>query len=203
MADRIDYFLALSSPWTYLAGPRFKELARRNGLEVAFRPYNIMHVFQLNGTKPVAQRPKPIQANRLRELGRWRTFLDMKLNLHPEFFPVDPTKAGKMVIAAQRAGAPQDKAIDLAFAYLRAVWAEERNLADDATLKAIADAQGLDGAALIKRVESGEADAEFEKNTEDALANEVFGSPTWLFKGELFWGQDRLEFLTRMVEGKS
>ena len=203
MADRIDYFLALSSPWTYLAGPRFKELVRRNRLEVAVKPYDIMHVFQVNGTKPVAQRPKPIQANRLRELGRWRTFLDMKLNLHPKFFPVNPTKAGKMVIAAQRAGTPRDKIIDLAFAYLRAVWAEERNLADDGTLTAIADEQGLDGAALLEQVEAGEAGEEFASNTEEALANEVFGSPTWLFKGELFWGQDRLDFLTRMVEGKS
>jgi 2-hydroxychromene-2-carboxylate isomerase len=203
MADKIDYFLALSSPWTYLAGPRFKELVGRNGLEVTFKPYNIMHVFEINGTKPVGQRPKPIQANRLRELGRWRTFLDMKLNLHPEFFPVDPTKAGKMVIMAQRAGAPQDQVIDLAFAYLRAVWAEERNLADDDTLTAIADAQGLDGAALLKKVNAGEADDEFDENTEEALAKEVFGSPTWLFKGELFWGQDRLDFLSRMVEGRS
>lgn len=203
MADRIDYYLALSSPWTYLAGPRFKELVKRKGLDVAFKPYDIMRVFQINGTKPVGQRPKPIQSNRLRELGRWHKFLDMKLNLHPEFFPVDPTRAGKMVIAAQRAGTPQDKVIDLAFACLRACWAEERNLADDDTLKAIADAEGLDGAALLKAVDAGEADEEFERNTEEALAKEVFGSPTWIFKGELFWGQDRLEFLTRMVEGKS
>ncbi|HEX9648067.1 MAG TPA: 2-hydroxychromene-2-carboxylate isomerase [Alphaproteobacteria bacterium] len=203
MADRIDYYLALSSPWTYLAGPRFKALARRNKLDVTFRPYNIMHVFGINGTKPVAQRPKPIQANRLRELGRWHAFLGMPLNLKPKFFPVDPTLAGKMLIAAQRTGAAGDKVIDLSFAFLSACWAEERNLADDDTLVAIANDAGFDGGALLKSAKAGAADAEFDRNTEDALANDVFGSPTWMFMGELFWGQDRLEFLTRTVEGGS
>ena len=138
MTGSIDYFLALSSPWTYLAGPRFKDLAARNGLRITYKPYNIMHVFQLNGTKPVGQRPKPVQSNRLRELGRWRDFLGMPLNPNPAHFPVDPTRAGHIVIAAQLAGAEQGKVIDLADGYLRACWVEERDLGDEATLVEVA-----------------------------------------------------------------
>ena len=201
MADKIDYYLALSSPWTYLAGPRFEALVEGNGPEVTLKPFNIMHVFKLNGTKPVAQRPKPVQANRLRELGRWRAFLDMPLNLHPAHFPVDPTLAGRMVIAAQATDVAQDKVIDLSFAYLRACWADERDLAEDGTLAAIADTCGLDGAALLAAAKGDAAADMFERNTEDAIANQVFGSPTWICKEELFWGQDRLDFLTRLVEG--
>ncbi len=203
MAKRIDYYLALSSPWTYLAGPRFAALVERNGLAVTFKPYDIMRVFQLNGTKPVGQRPKPVQANRLRELGRWRDFLDMPLNLHPAHFPVDPTFAGRMLIAAQEEGAAQDKTIALSFAFLRACWAAERDLADEKTLAAIADSVGLGGESLLAAARSDGVTAVFESNTEEAIAKDVFGSPTWMVDGELFWGQDRLDFLTRFVEGEA
>jgi 2-hydroxychromene-2-carboxylate isomerase len=109
--------------------------------------------------------------------------------------------AGRMVIAAQAADAAQGKVIDLSFAYLRTCWAEERDLADEGTLAAIADSCGLDGAALLAAAKGDAAAAVFERNTDDAIANQVFGSPTWICKGELFWGQDRLDFLARLVEG--
>ena len=86
MTRTLDYFLALSSPWTYLAGPRLRALVERRDLAIAFRPFDIMSVFQRNGTKPVGQRPAPVQANRLRELARWRAHLDMPLNLHPAYY---------------------------------------------------------------------------------------------------------------------
>lgn len=200
MSRSIDYYLALSSPWTYLAGPRFKNLVTRNDLAVTYKPYNIMHVFGLNGTKPVGQRPKPVQSNRLRELGRWHKHLGMDLNLHPAHFPVDPTRAGHMVIAAQIQGIAQASVIALADGFLAACWREERDLGDEATLVAVADNQGIDGTALLAAADGEDARAMFEKNTEDAIALEVFGSPTWVCDGEVFWGQDRLDFLTRFVE---
>lgn len=200
MTATIDYYLALSSPWTYLAGPRFAALVERNGLAVTFKPYDIMHVFQLNGTKPVGQRPKPVQANRLNELARWQKHLDMPLTLQPAHFPVDPTLAGRLLIAAQEAGAEQDKTMALCFACLRACWAAERDLSDESTLVAIAGSCGLDGEALVAAAKGEASAAVFERNTEDAVANEVFGSPTWIHDGELFWGQDRLEFLERAVK---
>jgi 2-hydroxychromene-2-carboxylate isomerase len=202
MSGSVDYYLALSSPWTYLAGPRFKDLVAHNGLTMTYKPYNIMHVFGLNGTKPVGQRPKPVQSNRLRELGRWHEYLGMDLTLHPAHFPVDPTRAGHMLIAAQLQGADQDATIALADGFLSACWREERDLGDEATLVAIADEHEFDGTALLAAGDGDEARAVFEKNTADAIALEVFGSPTWVCDGEVFWGQDRLDFLTRFVEGE-
>ncbi len=201
MAATLDYYLALSSPWTYLAGPRFAALVERNRLAVSFKPYDIMHVFQRNGTKPVGQRPKPVQANRLNELTRWQKHLDMPLNLQPAHFPVDPTLAGRLLIAAQEAGAGHEKTMALSFACLRACWVAERDLSDEPTLVAIAGSCGLDGEALLAAAKGEASAAVFERNTEDAIANDVFGSPTWIHEGELFWGQDRLDFLARAVEG--
>lgn len=196
MAKTIDYYLALSSPWTYLAGPRFDALVAKHGATVNWKPYDIMRIFSITGTKPVGQRPPQIQKNRLNELGRWRDHLGMALNLHPAHFPVDHTAAGRMVIAASQTGAD---VASLANAYLTAVWAEERNIGDNDELVAIANQQGLDGAQLLTRSDDVAVEAEFEKNTEDAIAADVFGSPTWVVDGELFWGQDRLEFLDRAL----
>ena len=200
MGVSIDYFLALSSPWTYLAGPRFAELVRRRDAEAIYKPFDIMSVFARNGTKPVGQRPKPVQANRLRELARWRAFLDMPLNLHPAHFPVDPTRAGKTLIAAQLAGADRTRTMALADGCLAACWREERDIADPETLSAIADSCELDGRALAAEAESEAVAAAFARNTEEAVAKDVFGSPTWIVGGELFWGQDRLDFLNRRLE---
>ena len=200
MRESIDYFLALSSPWTYLAGPRFRALVERHDLALAYKPYDIMSVFRLNGTKAVGDRPKPVQVNRLRELERWRAFLDVPLNLHPAFFPVDPTRAGKVLIAAQRSGAGRTRTMALADGCLSACWTEERDIADPGVLAEIADACGLDGAALVRESGSSEVDEVFARNTEEAIARDVFGSPTWIVGDAFFWGQDRLDFLARHLD---
>ena len=107
------------------------------------------------------------------------------------------------MIAAQEAGTVQNKIIALSFAYLRACWAEERDLADESTVVQIAESVGLAGEDLLAAAQGDATSTVFEANTEEAIAQDVFGSPTWIYKGELFWGQDRLDFLTRMVEDEA
>ncbi len=197
MNASIQFFLALTSPWSYLATPRVRELAAAHQLELRLRPFDIFAVFQRNGTKAVGDRPEPVQRNRLNELRRWRAHLGMDLNLEPRHFPVDPTLSGKMLAAAlERSG----DAMEFAWKVMRACWAEERDISDPATLMAIADDCGFEGAALRAVVEEGHADAALTRNTEEAIASHVFGAPTFLFGGELYWGQDRIEFLRRAVE---
>ena len=83
----------------------------------------------------------------------------------------------------------------LSYALLRAVWVEDRNIADHATLAAIADKNGMDGKALLAATEEDAVKAEYQANTDQAIAIGVFGAPTYVFEGELFWGQDRLQML--------
>jgi len=197
MSKTLDYYLALASPWTYLAGPRLDALIKRNQLAVNVKPFDLMRIFAMIGTKIVRERPAQIQRNRLNELRRWRDHLGMKLTLEPKFFPVDQKPASRVVIAAIEAGAD---GLAMSNRVLKAVWAEERDIADRETLAAIVKDAGLDAKAVLAKADSPEIAAVFERNTEDAIANHVFGSPTWIFAGELFWGQDRLEFLSRAVE---
>lgn len=197
MARSLEFYLAPTSPWSYLATPRVREIVETHGLDLHLRPYDIFSVFQRNGTRPVGERPKPVQKNRLNELRRWSAYLDMPLNLQPKHFPVDPNPSGRMLAAV---GGDAGKALDFAFAVMRACWAEERDISDEATLEAIADSCGLEGAALREAAAGDEVGARFQKNTENAIANDVFGAPTFLFEGELYWGQDRVDFLRRAVE---
>lgn len=197
MAETIDFYFALPSPWTYLAGPRFQELVQRNNLDVKWKPFDISRVFGLTGTKPVKERPPQIQANRLSDLARWRSFLNMELHLEPKFFPVNPSPSALMVISALQSGA---NVMNLANAYMTAVWVEERDIADPDTIITIANEQDLDGIALFNQIENGAVLEELEQNTREAIDRNVFGTPTWIYLDELFWGQDRLEFLSRAIE---
>ena len=81
-----------------------------------------------------------------------------------------------------------------------AVWAEERDIANPETIIVIAEEQGFDGKVLFDSPEQSQVQEELDRNTEEALARNVFGAPTWIYKEELFWGQDRLDFLARAVE---
>lgn len=196
MTKEVIVYCALQSPWTYLGWQRFLDLAREKGVSSVFRPIKMMPVFQASGGLPLAKRPKQRQAYRMMELKRWRDVLDVPLTLEPAFFPVDETLAALMVIAHGERGGDMGA---LSLAMLRAVWAEERNLADRPTLFAIAAEQGLDGEALLATAE-GQATADiYESHTQAALDDGVFGVPTFKLGEELFWGQDRLDLLTRAL----
>ena len=130
------------------------------------------------------------------ELERWRRRLNLPLNLHPAHFPVDEALAAGMVIALGQRGGDMGR---LSQAMMRAVWAEERDLADPSTLLAIAAGQDLDGEALLAAATSASVLAEHEANTEAAIAAGVFGVPTFVVGEELFWGQDRLDFVAEAL----
>jgi 2-hydroxychromene-2-carboxylate isomerase len=196
MTKAVTVFYSLNSPWTYLAWPRFRALVDQTGASVDWRPIRVAAVFKASGGLPLAERPRQRQAYRMMELRRWRAHLDMPLNLEPRFFPVDDRRAASMVIAqGQRGG---DVAA-LSEALLRAVWAEQRDIADPATLAVIAGEQGLAGEGLLAAAQEPAVIAAYDANTEIAITEGVFGVPTFAIGDELFWGQDRLDFVARAL----
>jgi 2-hydroxychromene-2-carboxylate isomerase len=190
MAKRIDYYLTPSSPWTYLGHERLVRLAAKHGAAVAVKPVDYGVIFPQSGGLPLAKRAPQRQAYRLVELARWREFLGIPLNIHPKFFPVDGTQASCLICAA-----PEEKRLAVAGDFMRAVWAEEKNIADAAVIAQVAAKHGIaDAPAAIAR-----GKPLYEGNTQEAVARNVFGAPTYAFKDELFWGQDRLDFLERAM----
>jgi 2-hydroxychromene-2-carboxylate isomerase len=192
----LQYFYSLASPFSYLGHARFLELAAKHGIRIHFKPADMSVVFPRTGGLPVKQRSPQRQAYRLLELRRWRDTLGVPLTLEPKFFPVVDALAARSVIAGEQQGADVGA---FSLAIMRACWAEEKNIADRDTLMAIADGQGLAGAAVLGAADSESVKEEYVANTQEALNSGVFGVPTYIYKGELFWGQDRLEFLGRAL----
>ncbi|MYN26547.1 2-hydroxychromene-2-carboxylate isomerase [Duganella levis] len=198
MSKVCQYFFAAHSPWAYLGHERFVALAQKHGVQVDLRPCDLSKVFGVSGGLPLAKRAPQRQAYRLVELARWAEYLGMPLKTQPQFFPVSPELANKMIVAARLAHGTE-VGLTLAGAIMRALWAEDRNIGDEATLVQIAGGCDLDGKALVKSAETASAQAEYERNTDDANAASVFGSPWYVLEGESFWGQDRLDFLERAI----
>ena len=195
MTKTIECYYTLSSPWAYFGGPRFVAIARKHGAAIVLRPYDFMEVVPQTGGIPLRTRPQARQEYHAIELDRWRKFLGMTLNLKPKYYPPrDNKSAGHMVIAAQQRGLDAQR---LSHALLTALWADERDIANAKVREAIANEQGMDGAALIAAETAPETKAEYTTNSDAALRLGVFGSPTFIWNGQRYWGQDRLDFLDR------
>ncbi|MCZ6522858.1 MAG: 2-hydroxychromene-2-carboxylate isomerase [Alphaproteobacteria bacterium] len=194
MAKVIDYYLSLMSPWSYLGAARFADILRRAGATAVCKPVDFGRIFPASGGLALGKRAPQRQAYRMMELRRWRDRLGIDLNLEPRYFPTAESLAAGVVIAARDSGA---EVLELSAAILRAVWAEERDIAEPETLRALAGKLGLDGDRLLDAAASDEVRRAYEAGTEEAIARGVFGAPTYILEDEIFWGQDRLDFLAR------
>ena len=193
----IQYYFTPVSPWTYLGHERFCAIAKAAEGRVEVLPVDYGAIFPISGGLPLAKRAPQRQAYRLVELGRFSRSLNVPLTLQPKYFPVDGTAACKLIVAAQQAGGAA-AALTLAGAMMKAVWAEERNLADRQTLAALLAENSL-AASLLAESEAAAVAAGYEANTQRAITAGVFGAPSYVVAGEIFWGQDRLDFLERRL----
>ncbi len=196
--QQVDYFGALVSPWTYLGHERLVAMTTAAGVAVRFCPINLMPVFNQTGGLPLAKRAPARQAYRMQELKRWGAYLERPLKLEPKFFPADETEAALLTITARETGAND---LDLAGRFMRAVWEQERNISDPATIDAIVAEAGMDVADLRAKMAAVDPAAIRERETAEALERGVFGAPTYHLGDEMFWGQDRLDFLERRLKG--
>jgi len=194
---QIDYYFSVLSPWVYLAGTRPFEIAARHGVTMRVIPVDTAQLFPRTGGQSLADRHESRRAYRLQELRRWSARLGMPLNPRPMFFPANPAPASFALIAASRAGGGDMGA--LIHAMTRAVWAEDRDIADDGVIGDCLEAAGF-SRALGGWQALAEAEA-FAANNEEAVRRGVFGVPTWAVGEEIFWGQDRLDFLDRHLAG--
>ncbi len=198
MPVSIDYYLAANSPWTYLGHERLCAMAERAGATVRVKPVDLANqIFPASGGLPLPKRAPQRQAYRLVELRRFSEFLNMPMQIQPRFFPVDPTPASLLITAAQMQIGDQ-AALQLTGAVLRAVWAEEKNIADSSVLASLLVQTGL-SASLLEAAAQAAVSAKYQEFTDEALACGVFGSPSYVIDGEIFWGQDRLDFLQRRL----
>ena len=199
MTITVDYYMALTSPWTYLGSAPFAEIARRHNVTVNIKPCKFGPIFEQTGGLPLPKRSPQRRAYRMMELKRWREVRDVPLILEPKYFPCDDTMGTRLVIAAKLQG---KDALKLSQELGRAVWEREETLSNPDHVASAARRAGLDAAALRAGGPSdAELDALHEQFTQEALVVGVFGAPSYVLpSGEIFWGQDRLKLLERALK---
>ena len=192
----IDYYFSVLSPFAYLAGDRMEQVAERRGATVSYLPVDIMTLFAETGGTLPAKRHESRKEYRTQELSRLSKIVGLPMTLQPAHWPTDQKPASALIVAAGKAGAD---AGTLTRAVMRAVWAEERDIADEATLDAILSETGIDRTALEPHLE--EARTAFEPMTREAIERGVFGAPFYIVDDQRFWGQDRIPHLDAFLAG--
>lgn len=195
----IDYYFSTISPYSYLAGTRLEGLAEKYGATITYKPLDILGLFSRTGGTPPKDRHISRQNWRAQEMPRQARKLGMPLNLKPAHWPTNQAPSAYAIIAAQQAGGGDLGA--LCHGILRAVWSEEKDVAEDSVVKDCLSQAGFDPALADSGLLSGAET--YERNLEDAVAADVFGAPTYVVDtGQSFWGQDRLDDLDLHLAGK-
>ncbi|MEM6324546.1 MAG: 2-hydroxychromene-2-carboxylate isomerase [Pseudomonadota bacterium] len=196
---QITYYFSVISPFTYLAGNGLEDIAQRHGAAIDYRPIDIIAAFARTGGVPPGQRHPNRQAYRLQELRRSAKKAGVPMNMQPAHFPTNAAPASYAVIAAQKAGGGDLPGLIQGF--LRAVWAEDKNIAEDEVIRALLSETGFDSGLADSGMLSGAET--YEANLEAAVEAGVFGAPFYITDtDERFWGHDRLDDLDAHISGK-
>ena len=197
MNKSVDYYFAPQSPWAYLGHARLVTMARAAQATVRVLPADFGKVFAVSGGLPLGKRAPQRQAYRLQELARFRDLLQLPLQLQPRFFPVAGDDAGRL-IAAVDLQEGVEAALRMSGAILAAVWVQQRDIADAQTLAELLAECGLPAERLAQSREAV-VQQRYDANAQAAIDAGVFGAPSYVIDGEIFWGQDRLDFVERKL----
>ena len=195
---KVDYYFSIASPFSYLALERFLSLVKKYNLEIEEKPFDLVGtVFSNTGGLPVPKRHPSRQKYRLLEIDRIAKKFGVRINKQPKFFPPsDPHLPAKFVIAACKKG---DK-LKFGKMCLEYLWSLEKDISDIKILEEICEKLNLKFEEIKNLALSHEIDLKYKKNSKDAIDQNVFGAPSYVFKNEIFWGQDRLEYLEDAIK---
>ena len=196
MSKEIDYYYSHVAPWSYLGAACLYKISAAAGAKINIKTVNLGVIFPQSGGLPLGKRAPQRRAYCMMELKRWKAHLGVELNLEPKFFPTNDTTANLMAVTAGLDGLD---VAPLSLAIMRRCWIEEKDVAEDTVLVEATNQCGLDGDALLAASRENRAREGFDANTEEATKRQVFGAMTYIYQEEVFWGQDRLDFLERAL----
>ena len=195
----IDYYFITLSPFSYLAGQRLEEVAQKHGATLTYKPFDLITAFARTGGTPPAQRHVSRQELRAQEIVRQAKKQEMPINLKPAHWPTNAAPSGYAIIAAQNAGGGDLGG--LVHSFLRACWAEDRDIAQDDVIRDCLEKAGFDPSLADKGLLTGAET--YAANLEEAVSRGVFGAPFYITDNDQrFWGQDRIADLDAHLAGK-
>jgi len=192
----IEYFYSAHSAYAYLGAWRLAEIADETGARVIHRPFDFWPVINAvggaSGSKSDAHRDYFFG----RDMFRWAEYRNLPMIRHrPTHHDNSLARPNGLIIAAQKAGAD---ASALSRAILMAHWRDDADIADPGALADLLRREHMDP-ALLDDAMTDSTQAIHTANTDAAIARHVFGSPTYVVDGDMFYGQDRLELVSRAL----
>ena len=190
---KIDYYYSVMSPFTYLGSERFIALVERYNIEVEEKPFDIIgEIFANTGGIPVPKRHPSRQKYRLVEIERVGKKLNIPVNPKPKFFPLsDPHLPAKFILASNKIG----NKLHFSNTCLKYLWSQEKDISDMKILEEICMSLNLNFEEMQDIALSSEIQNQYETNSQKAISSDVFGAPSYVYNSEVFWGQDRLDYL--------
>lgn len=185
----IEFLFDVGSPTTYLAHKRIPELIARTGVEVAYVPVLLGGIFKATGNaSPVTVPAKGVYMGA--DMARFAKKFGVSLNMNPHF-PINTITMMRMLAGL----VGEDAFPGLVDTLFDAMWKGRKNMGDPEVLGAVLTGAGFEPAELLALAESPEAKDRLKTNTEAAVARGAFGAPTFFVGEEMFFGQDRLDFV--------
>ena len=194
MAKQVEFFFDFGSPYSYLAYKALPGIAAAHGAGIVWRPMLLGGVFKATGNHSPAENPAKSKWLQ-QDLKRWATRYGVTFNHNP-YFPVNTLTLMRGAAGMQMRGTDFNKYVDAIF---YAMWGEPRNLGDPQVLAEVLRQAGIDAEAFQALVNDPAVKEQLKNNTEEAVARGVFGAPTFFVGEEMFWGQDRLEFVAEAL----
>jgi 2-hydroxychromene-2-carboxylate isomerase len=195
MRKTLEFYYDFGSPTAYLAHKRLGQLAGQYPLDVIYRPLLLGGVFKATGNNSPVAIPAKGHYMMTHDLPRFARRYDVALNPNP-FFPINTLNLMRTAIAAQRLDCAS-KVIDAVY---DAVWVQQKDMGDSAVVAAVLTEHGLDSEALLALSQDADVKAELIACTDAAVARGIFGVPTFFMDGEMYFGQDRLDFVQEELQ---
>ncbi len=189
----IDYFMSHGSPWSFLGHNRFLQIAKNYNVQVNMYPVNYGEIFPISGGLPVSKRPPQRQNIRLQELQRWTKLLKINLNAEPTYFPSKSMLPSLIIIASKIKKTNKD--FEIANKIMNALWVEDLDIDDEYVLKSILEKMDLNSEDILLCANGEECLNNMKEYTKLAIQKGVFGAPTYIIDDQIYWGQDRLDFV--------
>ena len=191
MARDVEFWFDFGSPAAYIAWTQMPRLALETGAKVLYRPMLLGGVFQATGNRSPTE--VPAKSNYLKDdLERFARRYGVSYRHNP-FFPINTLSLMRCATGLQLRS--EERLVPYVDAVYRAIWVDGKNMNDPAVVGAVLQAAGFDPDALLALAADPEVKDRLKAVTQDAVARGVFGAPTFFIDGQMYWGQDRLDFI--------
>jgi 2-hydroxychromene-2-carboxylate isomerase len=195
MPREIEFHFDFISPYSYLASAMLPRLAAEHGASISYRPFVLIELMKIVGNRPTTLECKNKGAYAMTDVGRWARRYHVDFVPSPFWPGIDFALLGRGLIVALDDG----RGADYVGAVYPAVYGRPVDLGKRPELVGVLEKAGFDGARLIERANAPECVTRLEKNTATAAERGVFGSPTMFVGGDMFFGNDRFDFMTEAL----